>query len=105
MEEARDSVHSASDAICDGLRRLGDISYAILPEDIAHALGDLKKAFLTNFRSVIDWEIDWVNDRVAGGDKLREEWRENSKQPTSPQTPNQPRPYRINFDKAQTPLD
>ncbi len=36
MEEARDSVHCASDAICDGLRRLGDISYAILPEDVAH---------------------------------------------------------------------
>jgi hypothetical protein len=87
MEEARDSVHCTTDAICDGLRRLGDMGYAILPEDVAHALGDLKKAFLTNLRSVIDWDIEWVNDRVAGGDKLREEWREKCKQDTSTQTP------------------
>ena len=87
MEEGRDSVYCATDAICDGLRRLGDISYAVLPEDIAHALGDLKKAFLTNFRSVIDWDIDWVNDRVAGGDKLREEWKEKCKQRSSTQAP------------------
>ena len=87
MQEARESVHCAADAICDGLRRLGDASYAILPKDIAHSLGDLKKAFLTNIRDLIDWDISWVNDRVAGGDKLREEWREKCKQRASTQTP------------------
>ena len=76
MEEARNSVHCATDAICDGLKRLGDISYAILPTDVAHALGDLKKSVLTNLRSCIDWEMEWIDERVAGGDRLREEWRE-----------------------------
>jgi len=90
MQEARESVHCAADAICDGLRRLGDVLYAILPEDIAHSLGDLKKAFLTNIRDLIDWDISWVNDRVAGGDKLREEWREKCKQHSSAQTPPEP---------------
>ena len=80
MEETRDSAQCPSDAIWDGLKRLGDISYAIFPPDIAHALGDLKKAVLTNIRGCIDWEIEWINDRVAGGDKLREEWREKCRQ-------------------------
>jgi len=60
----------------DLLRYLGDAAYAILPRDIAHALGDLKRAVLTNVRSLIDWEIDWVDERVAGGDRLREEWQQ-----------------------------
>jgi hypothetical protein len=76
MEEARDPVHSVADAICDGLKRLGDISYAILPADIAHSLGDFKKSVLSNIRDCIDKDIEWINERVAGGDRLREEWRE-----------------------------
>jgi len=87
MEEARNSVHCATDAICDGLKRLGDISYAIFPTDVAHAMGDLKKAVLTNLRSCIDWEMEWIDERVAGGDRLREEWREKCQQQQSTETP------------------
>lgn len=83
MEEARERINNAAEAICDGLRQIGDISYAILPKDIAHSLADFKKAFLSNIRSVVDWEMTWVDDRVAGGDKLREEWKEKCKQHTS----------------------
>jgi len=89
MEETRESAQCPSDAIWDGLKRVGDISYAIVPTDVAHALGDLKKALLTNLRSCIDWEIDWVNDRVAGGDRLREEWQEKCRQ-RSTETPPEP---------------
>ena len=90
MEETRDSAQCPSDAIWDGLKRLGDISYAIFPPDVAHALGDLKKAVLTNIRGCIDWEIEWINDRVAGGDQLREEWRERCRQPRSTEPPPEP---------------
>lgn len=76
MEEARERINDAVNEVCDGLRFLGDASYAILPRDIAHALGDLKKAVLGSVRSVIDWEIDWIDDRLAGGDRLRDEWRQ-----------------------------
>ena len=76
MEDARDPLKNAAEAVCDGLRQIGDISYAILPKDIAHALGDFKKAFLGQIRNVVDMEIDWISDRVEGGDKLRDEWRE-----------------------------
>ena len=76
MEQANEPLKRCAEAVCDGLKQIGDISYAILPADIAHALGDLKKAFLGNIRSAVDWEIEWINERVAGGDKLREDWRE-----------------------------
>jgi len=80
MEDTRDRVCNATDAVCDGLRQIGDFSYAILPRDIAHAMGDLKKAFLSQVRSIVDWELEWIDERVAGGDKLREEWREKCRQ-------------------------
>jgi hypothetical protein len=80
MQDVRDPVKDVANAICDGLRQIGDFSYAIMPRDIAHALGDFKKATLSTIRSAVDWEIEWINDRVAGGDKLREEWREKCNQ-------------------------
>ena len=76
MEDAKERINCAANAVCDGLREIGDMSYAILPHDIAHALGDLKKAVLNNLRCAIDWEIGWIEDRVAGGDRLREEWKQ-----------------------------
>jgi hypothetical protein len=83
MEEARDRVRECADAVCDGLRQIGDFSYAVLPKDVAHALGDLKKSLLSQIRCLVDWEIGWIDDRVAGGDRLREEWREKCQQQTS----------------------
>ena len=47
-----------------------------MPKDMAHALGDLKKAVLSQVRCIVDWETKWIDERVAGGDRLREEWRE-----------------------------
>jgi hypothetical protein len=61
--------------LCDAIRYVGDVSYAILPKDIAHNLADLKKAFLRNVRTLIDKDIEWVDARVAGGDRVRDEWR------------------------------
>ena len=90
MQDARDPVCEVKDAFCDGLRQIGDISYAILPRDVAHALGDLKKAVLSQIRSCLDWEIGWIDDRVAGGDRLREEWREKCRQHTSPDVSSPP---------------
>ena len=83
MQDARDPVCDVKDAVCDGLRQIGDFSYAILPKDVAHALGDLKKSLLSQIRCLVDWEIGWIDDRVAGGDRLRDEWREKCRQQTS----------------------
>jgi hypothetical protein len=80
MEEARETAKCAVNAACDVLRYMGDVSYAILPPDVAHGLGDLKKAIWTNVRSAIDWEIGWIDERVTGGDRLREEWQRSCSQ-------------------------
>ena len=75
MTETSESIHCAAKAVCDVLRYFGDVSYAVLPHDVAHQLGDLKKAFWSSVQSLIDKEIDWIDARVAGGDRLREEWK------------------------------
>jgi hypothetical protein len=76
MQETKESANSTIDAIKDALRYLGDASYAILPEDVAHRLAELKKSFLGGVRYIVDKDIEWIDARVAGGDRLREEWRE-----------------------------
>jgi hypothetical protein len=73
--------------LCDALRYLGDASYAILPKDLAHNLGDLKKSFLSTIRSFIDQDIEWVEARVSGGDRLREEWAQKCSQDKSEGAP------------------
>jgi hypothetical protein len=80
MEAGRDPVRDCAEAVSDGLRQIGDFSYAIMPHDMAHALGDLKKAVLSQVRCLVDWETKWIDERVAGGDRLREEWREKCRQ-------------------------
>jgi hypothetical protein len=80
MQETTESTSNTEcnvvNELCDALRYLGDASYAILPKDVAHNLGDLKKSFLSTIRSLIDKDIEWVEARVSGGDRLREEWQE-----------------------------
>jgi hypothetical protein len=76
MQETKETAHSAgAKTVFDALRYLCDASYAVLPKDVAHQLGELKKNFLSGMRRVIDKDIEWVEARVAGGDRLREEWR------------------------------
>jgi hypothetical protein len=76
MQEGRDCVNDVTGALMDGLRKIDEFCYAIMPKDVAHAVGDLNKAVLTQFRNFVDWKIRWNDDRVAGADRMREEWRE-----------------------------
>jgi len=76
MQETTESGRNVVNELCDALRYLGDASYAILPKDIAHSLGDLNKSFLSTMRTLIDKDIEWVDERVAGGDRVREEWQQ-----------------------------
>jgi hypothetical protein len=73
--------------LCDAVRYIGDVSYAILPRDVAHNLADLKKSFLTSIRTLIDKDIEWVDARVAGGDKVRAEWKEKCNRATDEGAP------------------
>ena len=83
MQEGRDPIRDVAEAVLGGLRQIGDCSYAILPKDIAHTVAGVKKALLGQLTNALRWEMEWIDDRVAGGDKLREEWREKCRQRTS----------------------
>jgi len=76
MKEPRDCVNDVCAAICDGVRKIDEFTYAIMPKDVAHAVSDLNKAVLTQFRNFVDWKIRWNDEVVEGGDRMREEWRE-----------------------------
>lgn len=75
MPETNESPYSTVNVVKHALRYLGDASYAILPEDVAHRLADFKKRFWGGVRYVADKELEWIDARVEGGDRLREEWR------------------------------
>jgi hypothetical protein len=51
-----------------------------MPKDLAHALGDVKKAVLNQIRCLVDWETKWIDERVAGGDRLRDEWQQKCRE-------------------------
>ena len=86
MQSTNESFNSTVDTIKDALRYLGDASYAILPEDVAHRLAEMKKSFLSGVRCVIDKDIEWIEARVEGGDRLREEWRRRRAQAEAAET-------------------
>jgi hypothetical protein len=83
MTEGRDPIRDVAGAVLGGLRQIGDCSYALLPKDIAHSVAGIKKALITQIATALQWEMEWIDDRVAGGDKMREEWREKARQRTS----------------------
>ena len=75
MPEIQGSPYSTVNVVKEALRYLGDASYAVLPEDVAHRLADFKKRFWGGVRYVVDKELEWIDARVEGGDRLREEWQ------------------------------
>jgi hypothetical protein len=75
--EVKESVNNLAAGFCDAMRYLGDVSYAVLPREMAHSLADMKKSFWNCVRSAVDKELEWIDERVAGGDRLREEWRQS----------------------------
>ena len=83
MQEGRDPIRDVADAVLGGLRQIGDCSYAIMPKDIAHSVAGFKKAVLVQLTTALQWEMEWIDNRVAGGDKLREEWRERCERRSS----------------------
>jgi hypothetical protein len=83
MQDTKDPKECGANPICDALRFIGDVSFAIFPRDVAHDLGEMKKNFLGCIRWLVEKEIKWVDDRVAGGDRLREEWQQGCRAETT----------------------
>jgi hypothetical protein len=84
--ERNESAYCTGNPVCDTLRFVCDASYAVLPEDVAHRVGEMKKNILGGLRWLVDKKIEWINERVAGGDRLREEWRRGTRETTTTTT-------------------
>ncbi|PYS93048.1 MAG: hypothetical protein DMF64_06490 [Acidobacteria bacterium] len=74
--DTNQTSNRSCDSLCAALRLLCDASYAILPRDVAHRLGDFQKNCWGAIGWFADKNIDWIEQAVAGGDRLREEWQQ-----------------------------
>jgi hypothetical protein len=78
MAETNDSRYQTGNAVCDAVRFLSDAALAVLPRDAAHQLGEMKKNFWGGVRWFAGKNIEWIDEALAGSDRLREEWRRES---------------------------
>ena len=76
MDNTNQTSNRSCDSVCAALRLLCDASYAILPREVAHRLGDFQKNCWGAIGWFADKNIDWIEQAVAGGDQLREEWQQ-----------------------------
>jgi len=86
MQDTRESSRNTESTVWDVLRYLGDASYAMLPRDVAHKIGEVKKNFWGGVCWLIEKEVEWTEARVAGGDRLREEWRDIARRRATDET-------------------
>jgi hypothetical protein len=49
---------------------------------VAHDLSDLQKNFWGGVRWFAEKRIEWIDERVKGGDRLREEWQRGPRHAT-----------------------
>jgi hypothetical protein len=76
MQDTNQTRYETGHPICDAWRFLCDASYAVLPRDAAHQLGEFQKNIWGALGWLAEKQIDLIDEAVRGGDRLREEWRE-----------------------------
>jgi hypothetical protein len=79
MPETNSSRYNSGNPVCDALRYVNDAAYAVLPKDVAHKLGEFEKNFWSAVGAFIGKELEWIDERVEGSDRLRDEWRERAR--------------------------
>lgn len=75
MADLNDSRYKTGNPIADALRFLCDASYAVLPRDAAHQLGEFEKNLWGGLRWCAERSIARIDESLAAADRLREEWR------------------------------
>jgi len=82
MIDTNDSRYKTGNPICDAVRFLCDASFAVLPRDAAHQLGEFEKNFWGGLRWFADKSVTRIDESLAAADRLREEWRRRNAPPT-----------------------
>lgn len=75
MTNMNDSRYNTGNTVCDALRFLCDASFAVLPRDVARQIGEFEKNLWGGVRRFAEKNIGWIDESLAAGDRLREEWR------------------------------
>ena len=89
MNETKDPRYNTGNPVCDALRFLCDASFAVLPRDAAHKLGEVEKNIWGSVRWFADKSAGWEDESLAAADRLRDEWnrRRTETTDTPPATP------------------
>src|SRR5215216_708037 len=75
MNGTSDPRYNTGDSLKDVWHFLCDAKYAIFPADVAHRVGEFEKNFWGGVRWFAEKNLEWLDEALAGGDRLREEWR------------------------------
>ena len=75
MIDTNDSRYKTGNPVCDALRFLCDASFAVLPRDAAHQLGEFEKNFWGGVRWLADKSVTRIEESLEAADRLRDEWR------------------------------
>lgn len=70
-----DPRYNTGDCLRDTFRFLADASFAVFPRDTAYKLGEFEKNFWGGVRWAAERSIECIDEALAGGDRLREEWQ------------------------------
>jgi hypothetical protein len=70
-----DPRYNTGDSLKDIWRFFCDASFAIFPRDVAHQLGEFEKNVWGGVRCFAEKNLEWIDEALDGGDRLREEWQ------------------------------
>jgi hypothetical protein len=85
MADTNDSRYNTGNPIVDAIHFLCDAKFAVLPADAARQLGEFEKNFWGGLRWFAEKNIGWIDDSLAGAERLREEWRRKCETPPAPE--------------------
>ena len=81
MNGTNDPRYNTGDSLKDVWHFLCDAKFAIFPRDAAHSLADFEKNLWGGLRWFAEKNVEWIDEALAGGDRLREEWRRKCETP------------------------
>ena len=90
MDNTNEARYRTGDTLGDALRFLCDASYAVLPRDVAYKVGEFEKNFWGGVRWAAERGVECIDEAIAGGDRLREEWQQRREAGTTTDTTTAP---------------